>query len=75
MKALTDPFRDLLRLAWAALCVAVTVGANHIKEVKTMWRIKLRSWYLNLKWIILWAVIYALGLEAWADERWYRRYL
>jgi hypothetical protein len=41
----------------------------------TMWRIELRSWYLGLKWSILWAVIYALDLEEWADERWYRRYL
>jgi hypothetical protein len=40
-----------------------------------MWRIKLRSWYLGLKWTVLWAVIYALDLEEWADERWYRRYL
>jgi hypothetical protein len=39
-----------------------------------MWRIKIRSRFLGLKWTILWAIIYALDLEKWADERWYKQF-
>lgn len=34
---------------------------------------KLRTKYYNLKWTALWFVIETLGLEEWADRRWYKR--
>jgi hypothetical protein len=35
---------------------------------------KTRLLWLNLKWWVYWRVIEALGLEEWADQRWYQRY-
>jgi len=32
MKALTDPFRALAELAWAALCVLVTLAAWAVRR-------------------------------------------